>query len=297
MVSAEWTSLDDERAVAVALYGHDGAARMASWWELESSRVDDDAFAATFYEHVSLPGVANGDYLHRIVRTSHGGLLGGIRFRDRDVTRPFVEVIAHGFDDLDRLRACVRDEWSMFEPRHLRICTRPGLVTGPDALLDMTIHAAPYRDVRPPDPSVRLAPFATADEAITMVNERYERLAADDPALARNVTPAEPDDLRHWHDSGQLRAITYDGTPVGLLAVAAGSIRWIEGDEIQEEVVAADHRGHGYAVHAQAAWAACVGADPDRLLIGTIDGLNVASRTTALRAGRRRVLDRAFLAL
>lgn len=97
--------------------------------------------------------------------------------------------------------------------------------------------------------------------------------------------------------AGQLKAITVDGVSVGALAIVPGAIRWIEGDEIQEEVIDAEHSGHGYAALAQAAWARSIAVDLDRLLIGTIDGLNIASRRTASRARRRRVLDRVFVSV
>ncbi|TDL74835.1 hypothetical protein E2L08_15940 [Palleronia sediminis] len=43
--------------------------------------------------------------------------------------------------------------------------------------------------------------------------------------------------------------------------------------------------------------AARPGRDPERLLIGTIDGLNPASRRSAERAGRKAVLDYLFVPL
>ncbi|MBU8832963.1 hypothetical protein [Mycolicibacterium goodii] len=76
-----------------------------------------------------------------------------------------------------------------------------------------------------------------------------------------------------------------------------GAIGWIAGDEINEEVIATPHNGHGSAVSAQTAWAATVATDPDRFLVGTIDRHNPASRLTAVRAGRPRVLDDVFVAL
>ncbi len=297
MTGIAWSSLADELVVAADLFGREGSALVASWLEVETSRVSDDEFAAQFYTHLSLPGVLPSDYLHRIVCTRHGKLLGGIRFRGRDVNRPFVEIIAHGFDDLDRLRGCVHDEWSMFRPKHLRLCVSPGRISGPNALLDMSIYAARYKDMPAPDASVRLIPFSDPEHAIEMVRRRYEHMASADRAVARNVFPAVPDDISRWHRAGQLRAITIHGAAVGALAVAPGAIRWIYGDEIQEEVVEANHGGHGYAALAQAAWASSDAVDPNQLLIGTIDGLNVASRKTATRARRRRVLDRIFIAV
>lgn len=297
MIARAWSSLDDELAVAAELFGGDGSATVASWLDLQESRVSDAGFAAEFYTVVSLPGVSLDDYLHRVIRTPHGDLLGGIRFRGRNINHPFVEIIAHGFDSLDRLRACVSDEWSMFRPGCFRLCTRPGRVSGPNALLDMSIYAGRYRDMRSPRPEVRLTPFPDADAAIDLVRHRYERLAAEDHVLASNVVPAEPGDLRQWHREGQLQAVTVEGVAVGALAIAPGAIRWIEGDEIQEEIIDTAHNGHGYAALAQAAWAASVAVDRDRLLIGTIDGLNIASRKTAGRVGRRRVLDLVFVSV
>ena len=184
----------------------------------------------------------------------------------------------------------------MFDPQYLRVRARPGRLAGPKILLDNSIHVARYRDVRPPDRRLSLACFADADAAIAIVARRYERMAADEPELARNVSPAAAEDLRLWHAAGQLSAIRAGELTVGLLAIAPGRVGWIEGDEIQEEVVDARHRGHGYAVLAQAAWARRA-SDPDRLLVGTIDRLNVASRKSAERAGRRRVLDDVFVPL
>ncbi|ATG46150.1 hypothetical protein CEW89_00315 [Celeribacter ethanolicus] len=40
-----------------------------------------------------------------------------------------------------------------------------------------------------------------------------------------------------------------------------------------------------------------LGTDCDRLMIGTIDGQNIASRKTAVRSGRRTVLDYVFQGL
>jgi hypothetical protein len=138
--------------------------------------------------------------------------------------------------------------------------------------------------MRAPSSSVILTNFADVDAAIDLVRRRYERLTADEPELSRNLSPTHPDDLRRWHHTGELKAIMVDEQSAGLLAVAPGRIRWLDGDEINEEVVDFEYSGRGYAALAQAAWARYAAVDPRRLLIGTIDGLNVASRKTAVRA-------------
>ena len=63
------------------------------------------------------------------------------------------------------------------------------------------------------------------------------------------------------------------------------------------EDVDVEQAGHGYAMSAQRQWASSRADDGDRLLVGTIDGHNHASRATARRAGRPSVLDDVFLLL
>ncbi|TGD84689.1 hypothetical protein BayCH28_25200 [Mycolicibacterium sp. CH28] len=297
MVPERWSSLDDEAAVAAELFGSPGHEQVASWLEVEAARTNDRDFARQFSDHIDLPGISTDDYLHRNIHTPNGDLLGGIRFYRRDVHRPFVEVIAHGFDSIDRLRDCVRAEWSAFGPLSLRLCARPGRISGPGVLLDQHIYVARSGDLRQSASPVSLTPFADADAAIDMVRRRFTHMATHDPDLARSVSAQSSDELHKWQRTGQLQAITVEGEAVGVFAVAPGTIRWIDGDEIKEEVIDVQYSGHGYAALAQAAWATGPERDPNRLLIGTIDGLNIASRTTAERAGRHRVLDLVFVEL
>lgn len=305
-----WPSLTSQLLLAERLFGAEGRTLVSNWLAAEVERIGDPAFVKLFTDHVSLPGVADMDYAHRHVRSEAGELVGGIRFYAHDTSRPFVEVVAHSFagagpsgDDLDRLRDCVRSEWSMFSPLDLRLRVAPGGIDHPAARTDVTIHAARHRDMAAPDGRVRLEPFADAEEAIAMVQERYAHVAAHDADLARNISPSGSDDLRTWHGADQLRAIVAgtssnaQATPIGLLAIAPGRVTWIEGDEVNEEVVDAAHGGLGYAASAQAAWATTMAPDRDRVVVGTIDRLNPASRRSAERAGRPAVLEEMFVGL
>ena len=293
----DWPSLADELALSQVLFGRRGHDRLAAWLEREEARVNDPEFARSFSDHIDLPGVVTDDYLHRRICTSAGSLLGGIRFYGRDISRPFVEIVAHSFDDLDRLRDCVAREWWMFAPLALRLRGLPGRFSGPQVVLDKTIHAARCRDMRAPSPQVMLEPFDRVEDAEAMVHTRYQRMADDDPALARNVFPATDDDIRVWHTAGRLHAVRTREAVVGLFAVAPGRVYWINGNEINEEIIAVEHQGHGYAALAQAAWAAHIVHDRCQLLIGTIDRLNTSSRKTAAAAGRPRLLDAVFVSL
>lgn len=299
-----WPSLADQLSLAERLFGTRGQYIVHDWLAGEVGRINDPAFAKLFTDHISLPGVADADYAHRHVRSEAGELIGGIRFYAQDTSRPFVEIVAHSFADavptdeeLDGLQDCVRSEWSMFAPLNLRLRVAPGGVDHPAARTDVTIHAARYRDMTPPDGRVQMPRFTNVEEAIEIVRDRHAQITAHAPDLARNLSPADPDDMRAWHDADQLRATLSGAATVGLLAIAPGSLAWIEGDVVNEEVVVAAHGGQGYAASAQAAWAATVAQDRNRVLVGTIDGLNPASRRSAERAGRPAVLEEIFLPL
>ncbi|WKG00823.1 hypothetical protein [Mycolicibacterium sp. HK-90] len=294
---SQWSSLSDQVKLANELFGSTiGEQKVANWLAEQRNLVDDVEFAQQFAAQLRLPGIAVLDYAHRHVRTRHGQLLGGIRFYSRNTARPFVDVLAHNFHDIDDLTECVVREWAGFNARYLRLRTAPGLFADrPDVILDRTIHVAPYRDMAPADGRVRLHPFGDPDDAISLVNARYAELAATDPTLANNLSVAAPEDLRRWHFSDQLRAIRAHNTTIGALAVVPSAIGWISGEEIHEEVISEPHAGQGYAASAQTAWARCMAVDVDQLLIGTIDRHNHASRTTAQRTGRPRVLEDIFI--
>ena len=292
-----WPSLADQVTVATTLFGDAGERLVSEWLDTQLGLVGDAEFAAVFADHITLPGIAPLDYAHRHIRTPRGELLGGIRFYGRDVARPFVDVLAHSFTDLSVLADVVAAEWSAFGVRFLRLQHRPGIINGGNVILDQTIHVARYSQMTPTDGRVRLAPLPDAGSAIDLVAARYADLAAANPELAGNIAGQEAEEIEEWHRSGRLRGIDVDGTIVGLLAVDDSNIGWITGDEVKEEVIASGHSGHGYAASAQAAWAAHVADDPARLLIGTIDRHNHASRRTAERAGRPAVLENVFVYL
>lgn len=296
-LSRRWPSLADQLDVAGQLYGKRGPGWVNAWLDDELARVGDIDFAREFADHIDLPDVSTLDYAHRVVRTSRGELLGGIRFYNRNIQRPFVEIVAHSFDDLDALAECVAREWSVFRARFMRLRCAPGRIGGRGVVLDQSIYVGRHDQMAAPDGRVRLEIIDDVEEAIAIVMARYGRLVDDDPEFANNISPASAEDLRTWHAHSQIRAMRVGDTTVGVLAIAPGSVGWLTGDEVNEEVISTPHRGHGYAASAQLAWAAHVSTDRSRLLIGTIDRHNHASRRTAARAGRHRVLDYVFVAL
>ncbi|NIY78364.1 hypothetical protein HCZ23_02625 [Celeribacter sp. HF31] len=293
---ADWPSLSYDLVLADCFYGASGRSHVSAWFTEQVERIDNPEFARLFSDHIALPGVAALDYAHRYLRIGAGSLIGGIRFYARDLARPYVEIIAHDFEDMAALSAVVAAEWDAFAPRALRLRQKVGAgVASPQAHVDMTLYAARYEDLRPALAPVSLRAFAHPDAALKLVQERFDLMAETEPELRRNVSPSTEEELRVLWREGQLHAITTETNTLGVIATAPGQIDWIKGDEIIEEIVSQTHAGHGYAAAAQSALARLPGADPERLLIGTIDGRNFASRKTAERAGRQAVLDYVFL--
>ena len=183
-VVQQWPSLVDQVESAVRLFGPSGPHEVYEWVAVQTAFFDDGDFARTFSDHVQLPGISSLDYAHRHIRTKRGDLLGGIRFYSRNSARPFVDVVAHSFDDIDALAECVRVEWSNFDVRFLRLRTRPRkLAVRPDVILDKTIHAAPCRDISAADGRVTLESFQTAEHPIGLITDRY-------PVVAGRLAPA-----------------------------------------------------------------------------------------------------------
>jgi hypothetical protein len=281
-----------------------------AWFARQLDRVTDPAFAEFFAKRMALPGLAAAEFNHRIIERDGVRLLGGIRFYGGDPARSFIELIAWGTADgvpsadvdWQALRQVVAGEWRSFRPQSIRIFLPMGTQLPPDAELDMTVHVGSYASMArlPQDKArhVRLVPVADIGAALRLVRRRYRDMATTDPALARNIRPVSRKGLAASAAEGRAFSIVADPGVVGLLATEAEAIEWIEGDVVLEEVVASAHAGRGFAAAAQYLLAARMQTDaPDRLLIGTIDALNPASRITAERAGRPAILCYAFLPL
>jgi len=123
----------------------------------------------------------------------------------------------------------------------------------------------------------------------------------NEPELANVVFRSSHDDLKDLFNNDQIRSICVEAnglaTSVGILSIAPGSVNWIAGDIVEEEVISTAFNGHGYAASAQIAWANRTDVDPNNYLVGTIDRLNAASRATATKVGRAAVLNYVFMPL
>ena len=231
-------------------------------------------------------------------------LLAGIRFFGQDVERPFVELLAWDGprwpspDEWSTLRRAVAREWSAFAPAAVRLFHPPDLSMPEDAALDLSLHAAPYAAMGRSDVPAG-ARFASATDgavAAALVAARYREFRADDMVLARDLAPIEEDALRALMTEGRVMSIEWRERAVGLLAWESGSVEWLRGDVVAEEVVLGEASGQGLAAAAQRELARRQAERaPGTLLLGTILAANHASRRTALRAGRPEIARYSFL--
>lgn len=271
------------------------------WLYQQLCRCSDPEFAALFADHLDLPGICPADYLHKVIPTPSGALLGGIRFYGQDSTKPFVELLAWtGPIDLPAWRTAITTAWSRFKPTQFRMLA----VNQPEfagAVIDQSIHAgrAGVMAETPTTPGVALRPCPNPADAAAEVAAWYDAFAADHPTLAAELHPADTAELAACHANGTLDFITIDGAVAGLIATAPGPIDWLHGHVMIEEILAPAHRGRGAAAQAQRLLAARLATThgSETLITGTIHRLNIASHRTAINAGRPAIMDYRFLPL
>ncbi|MCF6444476.1 hypothetical protein [Nereida sp. MMG025] len=238
MTPDDWPSLRPHLDLANTLFPTRGTALVGTWFDQQVARITDPDFARLFSDHIEWDGVVPSDYNHRHIRSAEGDLIGGIRFFGGDLTRPFVEVIAHSFDDLTAMARTVSAEWAVFNPRDLRLLVTPETPLPETARIDQHIFAGHRDDLPNGEQKATLRRFKDVDAAIKMVRDRYADLDHDMPALVQDIRAASDDQLREWRKDKTLMSImnpndppyrTTDKTIVGLIAVSRGTIAWLEG--------------------------------------------------------------------
>lgn len=287
MTAETFSSLDAVRR-SLAEISSDAEPAIERWLAAACARVGDLAFARQFaaqFDRFDAPPEA---YAHRLAQIAPGRrALGGVRFYGGDGARPFVDIVAWDEEaGLDRLAAAVAAEWRAFRPFALRLLT-PGDALPSGGVVDQTIHVATAAQMRAPLGDLALAPIEDLAEAERFLAARYAAVAAADPALRAELSPADAAELETCRKTGVARWMIAEDRRVGLLALAPGAIAFLEGLVVWEIAVAAEAAGRGHAAEAQRLLGAALAtASPQRGLLGTIHRLNAASRRSAERAGR-----------
>ncbi len=279
-LAAEWPSLVDQLDFIGQFFGSAGQKQATDSLQRCLAAQIETAVQVDSYRRYSVPGSAPADYGPRSVTARNGSVFGEIHVHRGDIAGPFVDVVAHSFEDLDELLAVVATEWSVFSPRFLRLQCRPGRIRRPNSLVWRTIYAARAVDMSDPDGCVELSRFRDVDDAVALASEW------------------EDAEIEYWQESRHLWAIRAGGEVVGGLVISPSPGDRIPAYEVVDKFVAPEHRGYGHSAAAQAVWAKMLASsDPSAVLLGSINPNNHASVRSAIRAGRRAVLDTVLVGL
>jgi L-amino acid N-acyltransferase YncA len=271
---------------------------LAAWAEPSLDLVEDASWGAAVRDAVQLPVADPLLWANRHVQLSSGHwAVTGIRFRGRDVTKPFVDVIATdvapdaaGIAELAEVLPVYRD----FAPLCLRVHLPGDARTAPapdgsTAVPDLLVVAAPVARVAEGPASgaadvelVRTEPVGAA----VRVAAAYDGLRRSEPDLDQWATAADEDALADADDEGLLFDVVVDGRTAGVVAVTRDDAYGLTGFGVEEIVLDAEHRGHGYGPLVLRQLARALPAAPADVLWGHIHPGNTPSLRNALASGR-----------
>ncbi|WIB15215.1 hypothetical protein DEJ34_13915 [Curtobacterium sp. MCPF17_050] len=277
---------------------------LAGWVGPSLDLVGDTAWGAMVRDAVGLPVTDPLAWANRRIDLPDGGwAVAGIRFRGRDVEKPFVDVIATtatpdaaGLDDLTVLM----DHYAAFAPRCLRVHL-PGDVSTPGAAAatprgatlraDLLVVAGGVDEISAQPPTRRYEDVTlvrtSPEDAAGLVGSVYRERIADQPASADWATPADAESLAEADEQGLLFEVVVAGTVAGLVAAERDDSYGLTGFSVQEIVLDAGHRGRGLGTATGQHLARALPASPTDVLWGHIHPGNRASLANARSMGRQ----------
>lgn len=277
---------------------------LAAWLETSLALVGDEEWGAQFRDMVRIGVDDPLAWANREIPLSNGHwAIAGIRFRGRDVEKPFVDIIATSLPpDPGGVAALgeVLPHFRVFSPLCLRVNlpdapqafdVRAGSeLGGGEATSDQLIVARPVTDMLELPESARygavtLAPCG-AEDAAQRVATIYRELALSRPKLDQWATPADADSLEDTAREGLLFKIRVGDHPAGIIAASREHAYGLRGFCMQEIAIDSAHRGRGIGVAAMQHLCRVLPAHADDVLWGHIHPDNAASRRNAEASGR-----------
>lgn len=274
---------------------------LARWAEPSLALVGDAAWGGAVRDAVQLPVADPLLWANRRLSLSSGGwAVTGIRFRGRDVTKPFVDVIATsvtpdaaGIAEL----AEVLVHHEAFAPRCLRVHL-PGDARGAGALAGAPFASAPDQLVVAGSvTAVNARPRTARSSAVELVRSTPEAAAArvagiyaevqrSRPDIDEWATPASADDLADADDEGLLFDVVVQGRTAGVVAAARDDAYGFTGFGVEEIALDAEHRRRGYGPAVLQHLAQRLPAGAPDVLWGHVHPDNTPSLRNALASGR-----------
>ncbi|WIB11554.1 GNAT family N-acetyltransferase [Curtobacterium sp. MCPF17_052] len=260
--------------------------------------VGDASWGAAVRDAVQLPVADPLLWANRRIELSSGHwAITGIRFRGRDVAKPFVDVIATdvapdtaGIAELAEVLPAYRD----FAPLCLRVHLPGDQRSAPTsdgftAVTDLLVVSAPVARVADGAAStsadVELVRAEPAGAAVR-VADAYDGLRRSEPDLDQWATAADEDSLADADEEGLLFDVVVAGRIAGAVAATRDDADGFTGFTVEEIVLDAEHRGHGYGPLVLRQLARALPAGPSDVLRGHIHPDNTRSLRNALASGR-----------
>lgn len=278
---------------------------LTQWLEPSLALVGDAEWGAQFRDMVQLPVQDPLAWANRRIELSDGHwAIAGIRFRGRDIEKPFVDVIATSLPPVPSGLVALGEvlmHFSAFSPLCLRVN-----MPAPDreslaviaskadagrATPDLLIVARPVAEMLEQSVAdrydeVSLAPYEPA-AAEARVAAIYDELKPARPQLGQWATPADADALEGAAAEGLLFDIRVNGTSAGVVAAERDNAYGFTGLCMQEIVLDSAHRGQQIGVAALQRLCRELPSGPQDVLWGHIHPGNVPSLRNAQESGRK----------
>lgn len=286
---------------------------LARWLESDVALVGDAAWGAQIRDLVKLPIPDPLAWANRRIELADGHwAIAGIRFRGRDVEKPFVDIIATSLPpEAARIEALaeVLPHFEDFAPLCLRVNIPESTLSAAelseaedfhgDAESELLIVASPIDEMKMRPHALlfdatTLIPCSTHDAA-ELTAEIYGELAASRPQLREWATPADAQSLEEAAEQGLLFEIRVNGETAGIVAAERQDAYGFTGFCMQEIALNAAHRGRSIGVATLQHLVRALDAKPFDLLWGHIHPGNIPSLSNAQASGRKIVTSHAWI--
>lgn len=286
---------------------------LTQWLEPSLALVGDAEWGGQIRDMVQLPVQDPLAWANRRIELSDGHwAIAGIRFRGRDIEKPFVDVIATSLPPTPSGLAALGDvlpHYSAFSPLCLRInlpdpeqqlqALAASNVDAGRATPDLLIVARPVAEMleqtvasRYDDVSLVPCDPAAAEARVAAI---YDELKPARPQLGQWATPADADELEDAADEGLLFDIRVNGTSAGIVAAERDDAYGLTGFCMQEIVLDSAHRGQQIGVAALQRLCRELPSAPHDVLWGHIHPGNIPSLRNAQESGRKVVTAHVWL--
>ncbi|WP_073583331.1 GNAT family N-acetyltransferase [Vibrio quintilis] len=263
---------------------------------------DDPDFSARFPFQET--GLEQAFFQQKVIHVNGQSYLTGPRYLGGDINQPFIELIASTAPVSTAAARKIFSDWQPLQAQHIRVLRQreTGLSKASQpGTTDQLIYIAPIPHSsqvqnREAHVSLRLAQPADSSWCLEAMEQSYQETLHQLPALKSHLSPTDPADLSDAIANREAFMIESHGNPAGFIIASPDAYAFVCGYCVIEEVIVPACRGKNLAATAQQLLSRqLLPAPGHHLLVGTIARDNLPSRRTAEKAGRKALLEYAFL--